>query len=203
MTEVKKGTLMTREETERWEKTITLAQRYGLSDTLARRLTQYKFVSEIQRERVEAATRLLGAEQQCLDQYYAHQLSYQRLLTVHDEARDREDMRRLENETRILELRLQRDRLRGQLHQETQDSGGVTGPDFRDEVEKVAQKARLDAAKRTAQAKAKIEARRDVCRERDAIKAEMLRDAGGVVTPELERELQNIDDTYQILLDEL
>ena len=203
MTEVKKGTLMTREDAERWEKTITLAQRYGLSDTLARRLTQYKFMSEIQRERVEAATRLLGAEQQCLDQYYAHQLSYQRLLTVHDEARDREDMRRLENETRILELRLQRDRLRGQLHQETQDSGGVTGPDFRDEVEKVAQKARLDAAKRTAQAKAKIEARRDVGRERDAIKAEMLRDAGGVVTPELERELQNIDDTYQTLLDEL
>lgn len=203
MTEVKKGTLMTREEAERWEKTITLAQRYGLSDTLARRLTQYKFVSEIQRERVEAATRLLGAEQQCLDQYYAHQLSYQRLLTVHDEARDREDLRRLENETRILELRLQRDRLRGQLHQETQDSGGVTGPDFRDEVEKVAQKARLDVAKRTAQAKAKIEARRDLCRERDAIKAEMLRDAGGVVTPELERELQNIDDTYQTLLDEL
>ena len=93
--------------------------------------------------------------------------------------------------------------LRGQLHQETQDSGGVTGPDFRDEVEKVAQKARLDAAKRAAQAKAKIEARRDVGRERDAIKAELLRDAGGVLTAEVERELQNIDDAYQDILDGL
>ena len=125
-----------------------------------------------------------------------------RLRHVHDEARDREEMRRLENENRILELRLRRDRLQGQLHQETQDSGGVTGPDFRDEVDKVAQKARLDAAKRAAQAKAKIEARRDVCRERDAIKAEMLRDAGGIMTAEVTRELQNIDDAYQQILDD-
>ena len=31
----------------------------------------------------------------------------------------------------------------------------------------------------------------------------MLRDAGGVVTAELERELKNIDDAYQEILDGL
>ncbi len=63
------GTLMTREEAERWEKTLTIAQHYGLSEALAQRLRQYKFRSEIQRERVEAATRLLGAEKQFMDMY--------------------------------------------------------------------------------------------------------------------------------------
>lgn len=203
MTDSTTGTLMTREEAERWEKTITIARRYGLSDALAQRLRQYKFRSDVQRERVEAATRLIEAEHRFMEAYEGHQLAYQRLLTVHDEARDREAMRRLENESRLLELQLRRDRLRQALHEQTQDAGGVTGSDFRDEVEKVAQKARLDAAKRAAQAKAKIEARRDLVRERDAIKAEMLREAGGIRTAELERELQNIDDAYQEILDGL
>ena len=203
MADSQTGTLMTREEAERWEKTLTIAQHYGLSEALAQRLRQYKFRSEIQKERVDAALRLLGAEKQCMDMYHEHQLSYQRLLSVHDEALDREKMRRLDNEARLLELQIRRDQLKSQLHQQNQEFGGPTGQDMQEELEKVRHKAALDAAKRVAQAQAKIEARRQVCRDRDAAKAELLRDAGGVMTSEVERELQNIDDAYQEILDGL
>ncbi len=199
MTDVKTGTLIPREEVERWERQITVARRYGLSEALATRLRQYKFRSLVQTERVQAATRLLEAERQFMDVYQEHQLSYQRLLSVHEKARRHEEIERLQEENLIIQLRNERNR----LSQEAKDASGMTGSDFQDEVGKSGQKARLDAAKRAAQAKAKIEARRDLCRERDAVKAEMLRDAGGGITPELERELQNIDDTYQEILDSL
>lgn len=199
----KSGVYLSREEAERQERAVSIAQRRELTETFSRHRVPYKFSSEIQKARIDAFNQTVESQNRLIDTLCDHQLALERFGTIHDEARDREEMRRLENETRILELRLRRDRLRGQLHQETQESGGVTGPDFRDEVEKVAQKARLDTAKRAAQAKAKIEARRDVCRERDAIKAELLRDAGGVMTPEVERELRNIDDAYQDILDGL
>ena len=199
MTDVKTGTLIPREEVERWERQITVARRYGLSEALATRLRQYKFRSLVQTERVQAATRLLEAERQFMDVYQEHQLSYQRLLSVHEKARRHEEIERLQEENLILQLRNEQ---KG-LFQAAKDAGGMTGSDFQDEVGKSGEKARLDAAKRAAQAKAKIEARRDVCRERDAIKAELLRDAGGGMTPELERELQNIDDAYQEVLDSL
>lgn len=199
MTDVKTGTLIPREEVERWERQITVARRYGLSEALATRLRQYKFRSLVQTERVQAATRLLEAERQFMDVYHEHQLSYQRLLSVHEKARRHEEIERLQEENLILQLRNEQ---KG-LFQAAKDAGGMTGSDFQDEVGKSGEKARLDAAKRAAQAKAKIEARRDVCRERDVIKAEMLRDAGGRMTPELERELQNIDDAYQEVLDSL
>jgi len=199
MTDVKTGTLIPREEVERWERQITVARRYGLSEALATRLRQYNFRSVVQTERVQAATRLLEAERQFMDVYQEHQLSYQRLLSVHEKARRHEEIERLQEENLILQLRNEQNR----LFQAAKDAGGMTGSDFQDEVGKSGEKARLDAAKRAAQAKAKIEARRDVCRERDAIKAEMLRDAGGGMTPELERELQNIDDAYQEVLDSL
>lgn len=199
MTDGKTGTLIPREEVERWERQITVARRYGLSEALATRLRQYKFRSLVQTERVQAATRLLEAERQFMDVYHEHQLSYQRLLSVHEKARRHEEIERLQEENLILQLRNEQ---KG-LFQAAKDAGGMTGSDFQDEVGKSGEKARLDAAKRAAQAKAKIEARRDVCRERDVIKAEMLRDAGGRMTPELERELQNIDDAYQEVLDSL
>lgn len=199
MTDGKTGTLIPREEVERWERQITVARRYGLSEALATRLRQYKFRSLVQTERVQAATRLLEAERQFMDVYHEHQLSYQRLLSVHEKARRHEEIERLQEENLILQLRNEQNR----LFQAAKDAGGMTGSDFQDEVGKSGEKARLDAAKRAAQAKAKIEARRDVCRERDVIKAEMLRDAGGRMTPELERELQNIDDAYQEVLDSL
>ena len=199
MTDGKTGTLIPREEVERWERQITVARRYGLSEALATRLRQYKFRSVVQTERVQAATRLLEAERQFMDVYQEHQLSYQRLLSVHEKARRHEEIERLQEENLILQLRNEQ---KG-LFQAAKDAGGMTGSDFQDEVGKSGEKARLDAAKRAAQAKAKIEARRDVCRERDAIKAELLRDAGGGMTPELERELQNIDDAYQEVLDSL
>lgn len=199
MTDVKTGTLIPREEVERWERQITVARRYGLSEALATRLRQYKFRSLVQTERVQAATRLLEAERQFMDVYHEHQLSYQRLLSVHEKARRHEEIERLQEENLILQLRNEQ---KG-LFQAAKDAGGMTGSDFQDEVGKSGEKARLDAAKRAAQAKAKIEARRDMCRERDAVKAELLRDAGGGMTPELERELQNIDDAYQEVLDSL
>ena len=199
MAESKVGTLMTREEIERWEKTITIAQRYGLSESLATRLKQYKFVSEVQKARIDAATDVLVAEQRFMDVYHGHQLALDRLLTVHETARRHEEIERLQEENLIIKLRNERSRLQA----ESREVSGVTGGEAYDELEKIRQKAAFDAAKRTAQAKAKIEARRDVVRERDAIKAEMLRDAGGVVTAELERELKNIDDAYQTILDEL
>jgi hypothetical protein len=199
MAERKTGTLMTREEIGRWEKTITIAQRYGLSESLATRLKQYKFVSEVQKARIDAATDVLVAEQRFMDVYHGHQLALDRLLTVHETARRHEEIERLQEENLIIKLRNERSRLQA----ESREVSGVTGGEAYDELEKIRQKAAFDAAKRTAQAKAKIEARRDVVRERDAIKAEMLRDAGGVVTAELERELKNIDDAYQTILDEL
>ena len=199
MAESKVGTLMTREEIERWEKTITIAQRYGLSESLATRLKQYKFVSEVQKARIDAATDVLVAEQRFMDVYHGHQLALDRLLTVHETARRHEEIERLQEENLITKLRNERSRLQA----ESREVSGVTGGEAYDELERIRQKAAFDAAKRTAQAKAKIEARRDVVRERDAIKAEMLRDAGGVVTAELERELKNIDDAYQTILDEL
>ncbi len=199
MTDGKTGTLIPREEVERWERQITVARRYGLSEALATRLRQYKFRSVVQTERVQAATRLLEAERQFMDVYHEHQLSYQRLLSVHEKARRHEEIERLQEENLILQLRNEQNG----LFQAAKDAGGMTCSDFQDEVGKSGEKARLDAAKRAAQAKAKIEARRDVCRERDAIKAELLRDAGGGMTPELERELQNIDDAYQEVLDSL
>lgn len=199
----KTGTLMTREDKEHWERALTVAQHYGLSNALAQRLNQYKFVSDVQAERVKAATKLVAAEHQFMEAYTGHQLAYQRLLSVHDEARDREEMRRLDNEARLLELQIRRDQLHRQLNQQIKDSGGMTNRDVEDELEKIHQKATLEVAKRAAQAKAKIEGQRKVCRERDAIKAEMLRDAGGVLTAELERELKNIDDAFQEVLDGL
>jgi len=199
MAESKVGTLMTREEIERWEKTITIAQRYGLSESLATRLKQCKFVSEVQKARIDAATDVLVAEQRFMDVYHGHQLALDRLLTVHETARRHEEIERLQEENLIIKLRNERSRLQA----ESREVSGVTGGEAYDELEKIRQKAAFDAAKRTAQAKAKIEARRDVVRERDAIKAEMLRDAGGVVTAELERELKNIDDAYQEILDGL
>lgn len=199
MTDVKTGTLISREEAERWERQIAVARRHGLSEALATRLKQYKFRSVVQTERVRAATQLLEAERQFMDVYQEHQLSYQRLLSVHDKARRHEEIERLQEENLITRLRNER----SQLLQETKDAGGMTGQDLRDELEKVRHKAALDAAKRVAQVQAKIQARQEVCRQRDATKAEVLRDAGGVMTPELERELQNIDDAYQDLLDGL
>lgn len=199
----KNGDFLSREEAERRDRALSVARSRELTEAFAHRRIPYKFRSDTDRERIEALNQLTESQNRFIGTYRDQQLALDHLRHVHDEARDREEMRRLENENRILELRLRRDRLQGQLHQETQDSGGVTGPDFRDEVEKVAQKARLDAAKRAAQAKAKIEARRDVVRERDAIKAEMLRDAGGIMTAEVTRELQNIDDAYQQILDDL
>ncbi len=199
MTDVKTGTLISREEAERWERQIAVARRHGLSEALATRLKQYKFRSVVQTERVRAATQLLEAERQFMDVYQEHQLSYQRLLSVHDKARRHEEIERLQEENLITRLRNER----SQLLQETKDAGGMTGQDLRDELEKVRHKAALDAAKRVAQVQAKIQARQEVCRQRDATKAEVLRDTGGVMTPELERELQNIDDAYQDLLDGL
>lgn len=199
MTDVKTGTLISREEAERWERQIAVARRHGLSEALATRLKQYKFRSVVQTERVRAATQLLEAERQFMDVYQEHQLSYQRLLSVHDKARRHEEIERLQEENLITRLRNER----SQLLQETKDAGGMTGQDLRDELEKVRHKAALDAAKRVAQVQAKIQARQEVCRQRDATKAEVLRDAGGVMTPELERELQNIDDAYQGVLDDL
>lgn len=199
MTDVKTGTLISREEAERWERQIAVARRHGLSEALATRLKQYKFRSVVQTERVRAATQLLEAERQFMDVYQEHQLSYQRLLSVHDKARRHEEIERLQEENLITRLRNER----SQLLQETKDAGGMTGQDLRDELEKVRHKAALDAAKRVAQVQAKIQARQEVCRQRDATKAEVLRDADGVMTPELERELQNIDDAYQDLLDGL
>ena len=199
MAESKVGTLMTREEIERWEKTITIAQRYELSESLATRLKQYKFVSEVQKARIDAATDVLVAEQRFMDVYHGHQLALDRLLTVHETARRHEEIERLQEENLIIKLRNERSRLQA----ESREVSGVTSGEAYDELEKIRQKAAFDAAKRAAQAKAKIEARRDVGRERDAIKAELLRDAGGVMTPEVERELRNIDDAYQQILDEL
>lgn len=199
----KTGTLMTREDKEHWERALTVAQHYGLSNALAQRLNQYKFVSDVQTERVKAATQLVAAEQQFMEAYTGHQLAHQRLLSVHDEARDREEMRRLDNEARLLELQIQRDQLHHQLNQQIKDSGRMTNRDVEDELEKIHQKATLEAAKKAAQVKAKIQIRRDLRRKRDEVKAEALRDAGGVVTPELEQELKNIDDSYQELLDNL
>jgi len=98
MAESKVGTLMTREEIERWEKTITIAQRYGLSESLATRLKQYKFVSEVQKARIDAATDVLVAEQRFMDVYHGHQLALDRLLTVHETARRHEEIERLQEE---------------------------------------------------------------------------------------------------------
>lgn len=197
MAEPKTGTLMTREEIERWERAITVAQRYGLDTALANRFRQYKFVSETRTARVEAATRLLAAERQCMEVYEEHQLAYARLRSLRDKARRHEEIERLQEENLILTLRNDQNRLRD----EARETGGATGWDARDELERVKQKTRLDAAKMAAQAEARVEARRSVLRQRDELKAQVLREAGGAMTPEVARELQNIDDIYQAMLD--
>ena len=141
MTDSTTGTLMTREEAERWEKTLIIARHYGLSDALAQRLRQYKFRSDVQRERVDAATRLIEAEHRFMAAYEGHQLAYQRLLTVHETARRHEEIERLQEENLIIKLRNERSRLQA----ESREVSGVTGGEAYDELEKTRQKAAFDS----------------------------------------------------------
>jgi len=197
-----RGDFQSREEAERRDRALALERRRELTDAFLRRRIPYKFRSETDRERIEALEKLFQAQNRFIDTYRDQHLALDRLSHVHDEARDRENMRRLDNENRLLELEIRNARLKDQLRQERKETGGTTPREFRDDVEKAADKVRRDAAERVAEAKAKLEARRGILRERDAMKAEVLREAGGVVTEAVARELENIDDVYRTLLDE-
>ena len=195
----KQGALLTRVEAERREQMMETARRNGLVDGLAGRANQYGFVSKIQTDRVKAATELLEAETRCMEMYHGHQLAQQRLLSVHDQAQRHQEIERLQEENLIIQLQNEQ----SQLRQAGAETGRITGRDFQEEVDKAAQKTKLDAAKRVAQAEARVQARQEVRRKREAMKAAFLQETGGVMTPELELELKNIDDQFQQYLDEL
>ncbi len=61
----------------------------------------------------------------------------------------------------------------------------------------------MEAAKKSAWAKEKLEIRQELYRERDRMKAEILEGSGGATAPDVERQLQDIDDVYQSLIDNL
>jgi hypothetical protein len=195
------GVYLSREEAERRDRALSNARSRELTGAFANRRVPYAWRSDTDRERVEAFNRLLDAQNRCLDTYRDQQLAIDRLGHVHDEARDREATRQLENKARILELQMRCNRLEGQLEQEQRNTGGMTGREAQNEAEKIRQKVNLDALKVAAEAEAKIQARRLILQKRDALKAQLLREAGGILTPELERELCNIDDLYQAELD--
>lgn len=196
------GNFQSREEAERRDRALALERRRELTDAFTRRRIPYKYRSETDRERIEALEKLFQAQNRFIETYRDQQLALDRLGHVHDEARDREAMRRLENQNRLLELEIQNARLKEALHREAKEARGASPREFRDDVDRAADKVTLDAAKRTAEAKAKLEARRGIIRERDAMKAEILHEAGGVVTDAIARELENIDDVYRAVLDE-
>lgn len=193
------GELITREEAEHYTETIALAQHYGLSTGLAERLSRFKFVTQIQIDRTNAATELAAAEVRFMNVYHEHQLAQKRLFSVYQEAEHREQLRQVENRRELAEAQLRWK----QAEQQLKEFDGRTEEDSGAQEERVRRSVRLEAAKKSAWAKEKLEIRRELYRERDRMKAEILEGSGGVAPPEVERQLQDIDDVYQQLIDNL
>jgi hypothetical protein len=195
----KNGELITREEAGRYAESIALARHYGLSTGLAERLSRFRFVTRIQIDRTNAATELAAAELRFMNVYHEHQLAQDRLFSVYREAEHRERMRQAENENQLLEAQLRRKQLERQL----KDFDGPADDDIGAHEARARRSARVEAAKKSAWAKEKLEIRQELFRERDQTKAEILEGSGGAITPEVERQLQDIDDVYQGLIDNL
>lgn len=195
----KNGELITREEAGRYAESIALARNYGLSTGLAERLSRFKFVTQIQIDRTNAATELAAAELRFMNVYHEHQLAQDRLFSVYREAEHREQLRQVENRRELAEAQL---RLK-QAEQQLKEFDGRTGEDIGAQEERVRRSVRMEAAKKSAWAKEKLEIRQELYRERDRMKAAILEGSGGVTSPEVERQLQDIDDVYQGLIDNL
>lgn len=193
------GELITREEAGRYAESIALARNYGLSTGLAERLSRFKFVTQIQIDRTNAATELAAAELRFMNVYHEHQLAQDRLFSVYREAEHREQLRQVENRCELAEAQL---RLK-QAEQQLKEFDGRTGEDIGAQEERVRRSVRMEAAKKSAWAKEKLEIRQELYRERDRMKAAILEGSGGVTSPEVERQLQDIDDVYQGLIDNL
>lgn len=195
----KNGELITREEAGRYAESIALARNYGLSTGLAERLSRFKFVTQIQIDRTNAATELAAAELRFMNVYHEHQLAQDRLFSVYREAEHREQLRQVENRRELAEAQL---RLK-QAEQQLKEFDGRTVEDIGAQEERVRRSVRMEAAKKSAWAKEKLEIRQELYRERDRMKAAILEGSGGVTSPEVERQLQDIDDVYQGLIDNL
>lgn len=195
----KNGELITREEAGRYAESIALARNYGLSTGLAERLSRFKFVTQIQIDRTNAATELAAAELRFMNVYHEHQLAQDRLFSVYREAEHREQLRQVENRRELAEAQL---RLK-QAEQQLKEFDGRTVEDIGAQEERVRRSVRMEAAKKSAWAKEKLEIRQELYRERDQTKAAILEGSGGVTSPEVERQLQDIDDVYQGLIDNL
>lgn len=195
----KNGELITREEAGRYAESIALARNYGLSTGLAERLSRFKFVTQIQIDRTNAATELAAAELRFMNVYHEHQLAQDRLFSVYREAEHREQLRQVENRRELAEAQL---RLK-QAEQQLKEFDGRTVEDIGAQEERVRRSVRMEAAKKSAWAKEKLEIRQELYRERDQMKAAILEGSGGVTSPEVERQLQDIDDVYQGLIDNL
>ncbi len=195
----KNGELITREEAGRYAESIALARNYGLSTGLAARLSRFKFVTQIQIDRTNAATELAAAELRFMNVYHEHQLAQDRLFSVYREAEHREQLRQVENRRELAEAQL---RLK-QAEQQLKEFDGRTGEDIGAQEERARRSVRMEAAKKSAWAKEKLEIRQELYRERDRMKAEILEGSGGATAPDVERQLQDIDDVYQSLIDNL
>lgn len=122
----KNGELITREEAGRYAESIALARNYGLSTGLAARLSRFKFVTQIQIDRTNAATELAAAELRFMNVYHEHQLAQDRLFSVYREAGHREQLRQVENRRELAEAQL---RLK-QAEQQLKEFDGRTGEDI-------------------------------------------------------------------------
>jgi len=201
----REGDLITRDEAERLQKALQKAMDHGLSEAMASRFSRFKFSNRILKERIESATEVIRAESVFIDAMEENQCARERMKRVlarsANEAKAREFDERIairEREIRLAQL--------DREYEEYRYDGQSADSQHRQvekQVEAAKRKAQADAAVKVAHAQEQVEIKREIYRQRDRMKAEIISDGKGDLTEEQRRELENIDDIYQKLIDEI
>jgi len=186
------GELITLEEAERLERNLRIAQQHGLSYALAERVSCFKWQIRSRIQKTEEVNRLLESEARLMATYYNHQLIQKKLLNVYKHAEDQEKQRSLQDEITITKL-----------ENELNELKGLSGEGGEARVKAAVKKSQVDAEVKMARAKQHIELRRQLYRERDQAIQEIIGDGRGELTDEQRREIEDIKDIYQRLLDDL
>jgi len=189
-------------------------QRQGINAQVAARISRSVFFNRITKNRIQAATEVVQAEKGLMNELIGHQLTRARLLGIgveieaesferqnrRDEARRKAELSQLDDQI-AREERLQR------LEQLKRNKEGYdeTSRDkkYQREQEEAKQKAEHNTQMKILEATGKYVMKRKLRAECDRMIEEVTQGNRGQPTPEQEREIDDIRDYFQRVIDSL
>ena len=193
----------------RKEEDYALAKREDQRVEIYSRISKTLWGNRYLRRRMESAIELVEAEHRFMEAVRRHQMAKGKLEAVFVEVaeeivadRRRADNVRIRDELEREELTLRLKRLR-KANAEFDGGEGDGSERYERRLREAERKTEFEAEMKVVEAKRAFKVRARLKQERDEMKAELLRSIKGEPTAEQQRELDDIEDFFQKLIDEV